>query len=117
MTSARIRTGWPIPYGTAGQSAANTPSRISDVYTLSRMSPPCRVPELAARPTRQPGSWWASRRVGLSFTLPAQAPHDANRRASEADPSVHSLSSVNTTEVNHDCRQGHPERADKDAHA
>jgi hypothetical protein len=95
-------TSLPIAYGTAGQSAATAP-----VPPAASVSP--------ARPTCQP--WWPRRGVGLSFTLPTQAPHDANRRAAKANPSAHSLSSVNTTEVNHDCRQGHPERADKDAHA
>jgi hypothetical protein len=70
MTSQRIRTGWPIPYGTTGQSASVPPA--------ASVSP--------ARPDCQPGRWWASRRVGLSFTLPTQAPHNANRRAAKADP-------------------------------
>lgn len=76
MTSQRIRTGWPIPYGTTGQSASAPPAERSD----------------DARPTRQPGSWWPRRRVGLSFPLPTQAPHDATRCAAEADPVLHRVS-------------------------
>lgn len=65
MTSARIRTGWPIPYGTTGQSATSP----------AAPSPP-------ARPT-----WWASRRGStLSFPTPSQAFDDLTRCAAKADP-------------------------------
>jgi hypothetical protein len=87
MTSARKNTGYPACYG---------PDTLFAVPPAASVSP--------ARHTCQPGSWWASRRVGLSLTLPTQAPHNANRRASEAGPVVHgcSLRSV----VNHDDGDG-----------